>query len=56
MTFVSTICLAHNPPLLTIRVQPLKTIQFLLDATESGVTRLGYLLDFGQFFKAFGNN
>ena len=23
---------------------------------SSSVTRLGYLLDFGQLFKAFGNN
>ena len=24
--------------------------------TKTSVTRLGYLLDFGQLFKAFGNN
>ena len=27
-----------------------------LDKVEVGVTRLGDLLDFGQLFKAFGNN
>ena len=33
-----------------------KSLIFLLDMTSFSVTRLGNLLDFGQVFKAFGNN
>ena len=41
---------------LEFAVQPIFGAKQISSCTKNSVTRLGDLLDFGQLFKAFGNN
>ena len=54
--FIEKLTKRTNGPLKQIKLLPKNSTRFPMQHLGNSVTRLGDLLDFGQLYKAFGNN